>query len=133
MRVEQTPASKRRESYGGIVAGNTAGHKGHRVAAAMGAVMLVGATAFAPIAHADPDTDYINYLKRHGLYPTSGVSESEWERKMIAAGHNVCEMTALGYTREGIKAHEKAEHPDSSHTIDAIVDGAVATYCPQYW
>jgi hypothetical protein len=100
----------------------------------MGGVMLIGVTVgCAPIAHADNDSDYINNLKQHGLSPAPGTSESQWETGAIQAAHDICGKAAAGYRRDGIKAHYTAKHPDDADTVNATVDAAVATYCPQYW
>jgi hypothetical protein len=100
----------------------------------MGAAILIGATAgFAPIAHADDDADYINNLKQHGLSPTPGTSESQWETTAIRAAHDICGKAAAGYSRDGIKAHYTAKNPDNADSVNVTVDAAVATYCPQYW
>ena len=94
--------------------------------------MLTGAAiAFAPVAHADNDSDYINRLKRHGLSPV-GVSESQWETEVISSGYQICDMAAGGLSRDGIKAHFEAKYPDKKEIVDTMTDAAVATYCPQY-
>lgn len=100
----------------------------------MSAAMLIGATVgLVPIAHADGDSDYINNLKQHGLSPAAGTSESQWETGAIKAAHDICGMAAAGDSRDGIKAHYTAKHPENADTVNATVDAAVATYCPQYW
>jgi hypothetical protein len=51
------------------------------------------AIAFAPVAHADNDSDYINNLRSHGPSPV-GISESQWETEVISSGHQICDMAA---------------------------------------
>jgi hypothetical protein len=87
----------------------------------------------AGVAHADADSDYINNLKSHGLSPTPGISESQWAAGAIKAAHDICGMAASGQTRDGIKAHYAAKNPDNVNNVNATIDAAVATYCPQYW
>jgi hypothetical protein len=91
--------------------------------------LLVG----AGVAHADTDSDYINSLKSHGLSPTPGISESQWEAGAIKAAHDICGMAASGQSRDGIKARYGAKNPDHADNVNATIDAAVATYCPQYW
>jgi Protein of unknown function (DUF732) len=63
---------------------------------AIGVAVLTGAAiAFAPVAHADNDSDYISNLRSHGLSPV-GVSESQWETEVISNGHQICDMAAGG-------------------------------------
>jgi Protein of unknown function (DUF732) len=102
--------------------------------------LIVAATITLPIlalgtgvAHADNDSDYINNLKSHGLSPTPGTSESQWEAGAIHAAHDICGLAAQGQSRDGIAAHYAAGHPDNGNTVRVTVDAAVATYCPQYW
>jgi Protein of unknown function (DUF732) len=85
------------------------------------------------VAHADDDSDYISNLKQHGLQPSSGTSESDWAAGAIKAAHDICGMAASGTSRDGIKAHYTAKHPENASTVNATVDAAVSTYCPQYW
>jgi hypothetical protein len=85
------------------------------------------------VAHADADSDYLNNLKSHGLQPSPGTSESDWAAGAIKAAHDICGLAASGTSRDGIKAHYTAKHPDNASTVSATVDAAVATYCPQYW
>jgi hypothetical protein len=85
------------------------------------------------VAHADADSDYLNNLKSHGLQPSPGTSESDWAAGAIKAAHDICSLAASGTSRDGIKAHYSAKHPDNASTVNATVDAAVATYCPQYW
>jgi hypothetical protein len=100
----------------------------------IGAVMLIGAAvALAPIAHADDDADYVNNLKQHGVSPSPGTSESQWEAGAIKAAHDICGMAAAGYSRDSITARYTARNPDSRDTVKVTVDAAVATYCPRYW
>ena len=87
----------------------------------------------AAVAHADNDSDYINNLKQHGLSPSPGTSESQWEAGAIRAAHDICGLAAQGQSRDGIAAHYAARHPDIGATARVTVDAAVATYCPQYW
>jgi hypothetical protein len=102
---------------------------------------LIAAAAFsigalvlgAGVAHADNDSDYINNLRSHGLSPTPGTSESQWEASAIHAAHDICGLAAQGQSRDGIAAHYAARHPDNGNTVRVTVDAAVATYCPQYW
>jgi hypothetical protein len=66
---------------------------------AIGVAVLTGAAiAFAPVAHADNDSDYISNLRSHGLSPV-GVSESQWETEVISNGHQICDMAAGGLSR----------------------------------
>ena len=100
----------------------------------MGAVVVIGATiGLAPIAHANTDADYINNLKQHGLSPTPGTSEGDWETTAIKVAHQVCGMAAAGNSRDAITARYTAKHPDTADDYRVLVDAAVATYCPQYW
>jgi hypothetical protein len=100
----------------------------------IGAVMLIGAAVgLAPITHADDDADYINNLKQHGLSPSPGASESQWEAGAIKAAHDICGMAAAGSSRDSITARYAARNPDSRDTVKVTVDAAVATYCPRYW
>jgi hypothetical protein len=100
---------------------------------AIGVAVLTGAAiAFAPVAHADKDSDYINNLKNHGLSPV-GISESQWETDVISNAHQICDMAANGLSRDGIKAHFEPTYPDKKDIVDRMTDAAVATYCPQYW
>jgi hypothetical protein len=85
------------------------------------------------VAHADNDSDYINNLKSHGLSPTPGISETQWEAGAIKAAHDICGMAASGQSRDGIKAHYAAKNPDNANNVNVTIDAAVATYCPQYW
>jgi hypothetical protein len=63
---------------------------------AIGVAVLTGAAiAFAPVAHADNDSDYISNLRSHGLSPV-GVSESQWETEVISNGHQICDMAGGG-------------------------------------
>lgn len=98
------------------------------IAATIGALL-----SGAGIAHADADSDYIANLKSHGLSPTPGISESQWEASAIKAAHDICAKAASGQSREGIKAHYAAKNPDEANQVNATIDAAVATYCPQYW
>jgi hypothetical protein len=100
---------------------------------AIGAAVLSGAAiAFAPVAHADNDSDYINNLRSHGLSPV-GVSESQWETEVISSGHQICDMAAGGSSRDGIKAHFEPKYPYKKEIVDRMTEAAVAAYCPQYW
>ncbi len=100
----------------------------------IGAVMVIGAAlGLAPIAHANSDTDYLNNLKQHGLSPVPGTSESDWEATAIKAAHQVCDQAAAGNSRDAITARYTAKHPDTGDNYRALVDAAVASYCPQYW
>jgi hypothetical protein len=100
---------------------------------AIGVAVLTGAAiAFAPVAHADNDSDYISNLRRQGLSPV-GVSESQWETEVISNGHQICDMAAGGLSRDGIKAHFEAQYADKKEIVDRLTDAAVAAYCPQYW
>jgi hypothetical protein len=85
------------------------------------------------LAHASTDSDYIADLKSHGFYPEGGMSESRWESTAIQSAHEICGWAAEGYTRQGIKAHLSAKHPDKSDIPNILVDAAIANYCPQYW
>ena len=85
------------------------------------------------VAHADDDSDYISNLKQHGLTPSPGVSESQWEAGAIRAAHDICGLAAQGQSRDGIKAQYTAKQPNNANTVNATVDAAVATYCPRYW
>jgi hypothetical protein len=62
-----------------------------------------------------------------------GSSESEWEATAIRAAHDVSGMAAAGYSRDRIKAHYTAKHPDNADSVNVTVDAAVATYCPLDW
>jgi Protein of unknown function (DUF732) len=65
----------------------------------IGVAVLTGAViAFAPVAHADNDSDYISNLRSHGLSPV-GVSEAQWETEVISNGHQICDMAAGGLSR----------------------------------
>jgi Protein of unknown function (DUF732) len=100
----------------------------------VGTAITIGAMVLGTgVAHADNDADYINNLKSHDLSPAPGTSESQWEAGAIKAAHDICGMAASGLSRDGIKAHYTAKHPDNASTVNATVDAAVATYCPQYW
>jgi len=100
---------------------------------AIGVAVLTGAAiAFAPVAHADNDSDYISNLRSHGLSPV-GVSESQWETEVISNGHQICDVAAGGLSRDGIKAHFEAKYPDKKDIVDRLTDAAVAAYCRQYW
>ena len=103
-----------------------------KIIAAM-AITLGALLSAASVAHADADSDYISNLKSHGLSPTSGVSESQWEAGAIKAAHDICGMAASGQSRDGIKAHYASKNPGSVANVNATIDAAVATYCPQYW
>lgn len=72
-------------------------------------------------------------LKSRGASRSTGMSESNWEAMVIPTAHSVCDWAALGISRAGIVAHEKARWPDNNGTVQALVDAAVATYCPEYW
>jgi hypothetical protein len=106
-----------------------------------GEMKLIVALAFtigtmvlgAGVAHADNDSDHINNLKSHGLFPSTGTSESQWETSAINAAHEICGLAAAGYSRNGIKVHCTAKHPDNESTVNVMVDAAMATYCPEYW
>ena len=94
---------------------------------------MIGAViAFAPVAHADNDSDYNSILRSHGLSPV-GVSEAQWETEVISNGHQICDMAAGGLSRDGIKAHFEDTYPDKKEIVDRLTDAAVAAYCPQYW
>jgi hypothetical protein len=97
------------------------------------AITLGALLSGAGLAHADADSDYINNLKSHGLSPTPGISESQWEAGAIKAAHDICGMAASGQNRDGIKARYAAKNPDNANYVNATIDAAVATYCPQYW
>ena len=98
-------------------------------ATAITSALLVG----AGVAHADADSDYINSLKSHGLSPTPGIPEAQWEAGAIKAAHDICGMAASGQSRDVIKARYAAKNPDHADNVNATIDAAVATYCPQYW
>ena len=85
------------------------------------------------MAHADSDSDFINNLEQHGLSPSPGTSESQWEAGAIRAAHDICGLAAQGQSRDGITAHYAAKHPDGGNAVRVTVDAAVATYRPQYW
>ena len=85
------------------------------------------------VAHADADSDYITNLESHGLSPTPGISETQWQASAIKAAHDICGMAASGQSRDGIKAHYTAKNPDNANNVNVTIDAAVATYCPQYW
>jgi Protein of unknown function (DUF732) len=97
------------------------------------AITLGALLSGAGLAHADADSDYINNLKSHGLSPTPGISESQWEAGAIKAAHDICGMAASGQSRDGIKARYAAKNPDNANNVNATIDAAVGTYCPQYW
>jgi Protein of unknown function (DUF732) len=96
------------------------------------AVLSGAAIAFAPVVHADNDSDFINNLRSHGLSPV-GISESQWESDVISNAHQICDMAAGGLSRDGIKAHFEPAYPDKKDIVDRVTDAAVSTYCPQYW
>jgi hypothetical protein len=50
----------------------------------------------AGVAHADNDSDYINNLKSHGLSPSPGTSESQWEAGAGPAGVTVRRDGCMG-------------------------------------
>jgi hypothetical protein len=105
---------------------------------AMKAVAVIAITVGAllsgtGVAHADADSDYINSLKAHGLTPTPGVSEPQWQASAIKAAHDICGMAASGQSRDAIKARYAAKNPDNANNVNVTIDAAVATYCPQYW
>ena len=59
------------------------------VKAIVGSAITLGALlSAAGVAHADADSDYINSLRSHGLSPTPGISESQWEASAIKAAHD---------------------------------------------
>jgi Protein of unknown function (DUF732) len=97
------------------------------------ALTLGALLSAAGVAHADADSDYIDNLKSHGLSPTPGISESQWEAGAIKAAHDICGKAASGQSREDIKAHYAAKNPEDVNQVNATIDAAVATYCPQYW
>ena len=100
---------------------------------AIGVAVLIGAIiAFAPVAHADNDSDYISILRSHGLSPV-GVSEAESETEVISNGHQICDLAAGGLGRDGVKAHLEDKYPGKKEIVDSMTDAAVATYCPQHW
>jgi Protein of unknown function (DUF732) len=100
---------------------------------AIGVAVLIGAViAFAPVAHADNDSDYISILRSHGLSPV-GVSEAQWETEVISNGHQICDLAAGGLGRDGVKAHLEDKYPGKKEIVDSMTDAAVATYCPQHW
>ena len=100
---------------------------------AIGVAVLIGSViVFAPVAHADNDSDYISNLRSHGLSPVGG-SEAQWETEVISNGHQICDMAAGGLSRDGIKAHFEDTYPDKKEIVDRLTDAAVAAYCPQYW
>jgi hypothetical protein len=104
------------------------------VKAIMGtAIALCALLSGAGVAHADADADYINNLKSHGLSPTPGISESQWETGAIKAAHDICGMAASGQSRDAIKAQFAAKNPDHANNVNATIDAAVTAYCPQYW
>ncbi len=104
------------------------------VKAIVGSAITLGALlSAAGVAHADADSDFINSLRSHGLSPTPGISESQWEASAIKAAHDICGLAASGQTRDGIKAQYAAKNPDHVNNVNATIDAAVTTYCPQYW
>ena len=108
--------------------------KTHNVKLIAATALTIGALVLGTgVAHADDDSDYINNLKQHGLSPSPGTSESQWEAGAIRAAHDICGLAAQGQSRDGIAAHYAAGHPDHGNTVRVTVDAAVATYCPQYW
>jgi Protein of unknown function (DUF732) len=96
------------------------------------AITLGALLSGAGVAHADADADYIANLKSHGLSPTQGISESQWEAGAIKAAHDICGLAASGQSREAIKARYAAKNPGDANQVNATIDAAVAAYCPQY-
>lgn len=89
-------------------------------------------TAFTSVpAWADPDADaaYLNALHKQGVRPTSGSDAS-----LIAAGHEICEQLASGYSMNAVMAQGDlyAGHGITEDDVKVIVRSAAAAYCPQY-
>ncbi|MGA8548009.1 MAG: DUF732 domain-containing protein [Mycobacterium sp.] len=98
--------------------------------AALAAGIVLSAVTRVP-AWADPDADaaYLNALHRQGIQPTSGSDAS-----LIAAGHEICEQLAAGYSMNAVMAQGEiyAGHGITEDDVKVIVRSAAAAYCPQY-
>ncbi|MGO9695762.1 MAG: DUF732 domain-containing protein [Mycobacterium sp.] len=112
-------------------------HTGRRAKSAIGAALLgAGLAAVAigavglPVAKAD-DTDdrYIQLLNYEG------IGHRAPRDKLIELGHDICDDLSNGESPHEVLMglYQSAGLANlSEHDADALVEGAIGAYCPQY-
>ena len=91
----------------------------------IGAAIAASSLCLAPPAHADPQSEYLNYLHAEGF--SSGKGDSG----LINAGVAVCQDKAAGYSRANIAGKVMAGNPGLSQaSATEIVDAAYLYLCP---
>lgn len=112
-------------------------HTGRRAKSAIGAALLgagfaaiaIGAAGVSVAKADDTDDRYIQLLSYEG------IGHRAPRDKLIELGHDICDDLNNGKSPAEVLMglYDSADLADlSEHDADALVEGAIGAYCPQY-
>lgn len=95
-----------------------------RVAVSMAAAVAV--LVFAPLAHADPDSDYLGVLGNSPGYIGGPLNNAIY----VNQGHRACDLLHGGASHDDAAGQLVTPPYISPYMARTIVDAAQATLCP---
>lgn len=81
----------------------------------------------APLAHADPASEFLAQLSEHGFDTETSGTDTQI---LLANGETVCSFVHYGRTPEQARRYLSYQYPDNTpEQLVAFVDAAQATLC----